>query len=80
MYNYYIHVYNNTGHDDCADDSRFVCGDGVCISVANKCDGYLNCYDGSDEAFCRGMRMLHCMSIIHGLYIEYSGTSLIWTP
>ena len=32
-------------------DEEFTCDSGYCISMENKCDGKLDCYDGSDETY-----------------------------
>ena len=71
----------NTSHDDCAGNSRFACDNG-CISLARRCDRFHHCSDGSDETHC-GMRIITTLASLyeyHSWAIEYSGTSLIWTP
>ena len=35
---------------ECRDSSHFKCGNGMCISSTLKCDGAVECSDGSDEA------------------------------
>ena len=33
--------------------NEFMCNNGECISLRQKCDGKWDCYDGSDEVYCR---------------------------
>ena len=57
MYMYIgIIIYMYTGHDGCAANA-FACT-GLCLSLDLKCNGDINCYDGSDERYCGAMRII----------------------
>ena len=41
----------------CNTSNQFTCGDGVCISLDQKCDGLNDCNDESDERSCTTLRL-----------------------
>lgn len=43
-----------SGDHVCEDRGKFRCGDGTCISILLRCDGFKDCpHDGNDEFACR---------------------------
>jgi hypothetical protein len=40
------------GGGECTSENDFVCGDGSCVPLAEKCNGTENCSDGTDEDDC----------------------------
>lgn len=52
-----------TAGPSCA-SGYFPCDGSICTALAHRCDGELDCYDGTDEAFCsNGDRVFQVLDI-----------------
>lgn len=58
---------------------KFTCNTGRCIDRSMRCDGWLDCVDGSDERSC-GKSVLCCFLACHGKGRAAPGWLRVFAP
>lgn len=48
-----LHSLNTYAHQSECEEGQFRCSNGICISESERCNGYQECLDGTDEKDCR---------------------------
>ena len=59
---------------DCSGPHKFRCDSGLCLPISERCDGYNDCADGSDEKNCCKLMVIVTVVVVVVVVVVQSNT------